>query len=51
MIKEIKKKDFNNKKNICEECYKKDISVSQNLILLGFKICNSCRLSKTIFPA
>jgi hypothetical protein len=51
MIKEIKKKDFNNNKNICEECYKEDISVSQNLILVGFKICDSCRLSKTIFPA
>ena len=34
----------------CEECNKKDQSVSQNLILTGFKICNSCRISKTIFP-
>ena len=47
----LNQKDFNNNKNICEECYKKDISVSQNLILVGFKICDSCRLSKTIFPA
>tara|TARA_B100000780_G_C21027515_1_gene411926 strand:- start:533 stop:697 length:165 start_codon:yes stop_codon:yes gene_type:complete len=36
--------------NICEECKKKDQSVSQNLILYGFKICSSCRTSKTIFP-
>ena len=36
--------------NFCEECKKKDKSVSQNLILTGFKICNSCRISKTIFP-
>ena len=36
--------------NFCEECKKEDKSVSQNLILTGFKICNSCRISKTIFP-
>ena len=36
--------------NICEECSNKDESVSQNLILLGYKICKSCRISKTIFP-
>ena len=36
--------------NICEECRDKDESVSQNLILLGYKICKSCRISKTIFP-
>ena len=36
--------------NICEECKKEDESVSQNLILTGFKICKSCRVSKTIFP-
>ena len=35
---------------ICEECKKEDESVSQNLILVGFKICKSCRTSKTIFP-
>mgnify|MGYP001438455816 CR=1 FL=1 len=34
----------------CEECKKEDESVSQNLILTGFKVCNSCRISKTIFP-
>ena len=36
--------------NFCEECKKEDESVSQNLILTGFKICKSCRTSKTIFP-
>ena len=36
--------------NFCEECKKEDESVSQNLILIGFKICNSCKTSKTIFP-
>ena len=36
--------------NICEECKKEDTSVSENLILTGFKICKSCRTSKTVFP-
>ena len=36
--------------NICDECKKKDESVTQNLILTGFKLCKSCRVSKTIFP-
>ena len=36
--------------NICEECRKEEESVSQNLILTSFKLCNSCRVSKTIFP-
>ena len=36
--------------NFCEECKKEDESVSHNLILTGFKICNSCKISKTIFP-
>ena len=36
--------------NICEECKKKDESVSQNLIMHGYKICDSCKISKTIFP-
>ena len=35
---------------ICDECKKIDESVSQNLILTGFKQCESCRVSKTIFP-
>ena len=41
---------FNNHNDECEECKKKDVSVFQNLILTGFKVCNSCQLSKTIFP-
>ena len=36
--------------HICEECNRKDESVYQNLILFGYKVCKSCRLSKTIFP-
>ena len=36
--------------NICEECKKEDESVSQNLIMYSYKICNSCNLSKRIFP-
>jgi len=36
--------------NICEECKKKNKSVSQNLIMHGYKICDSCKISKTIFP-
>ena len=36
--------------NICEECKQEDESVTQNLILTGFKLCKSCRVSKTIFP-
>ena len=44
-IEEIEEMD-----NFCEECKKEDKSVFQNLILTGFKICNSCKISKTIFP-
>ena len=36
--------------NICDECKEEDESVTQNLILTGFKLCKSCRISKTIFP-
>ncbi len=35
---------------ICEDCNKEDESVKQNLILTGYKVCNSCKISKTIFP-
>ena len=35
--------------DICDECKEEDESVSQNLILMGFKICKSCRTSKAIF--
>ena len=47
---EIKEKDLKEFNNYCEECKKEDKSVSQNLILIGYKICKSCRISKTIFP-
>ena len=40
----------NDLNNICDECKDEDESVSQNLILTGFKICKSCRISKTVFP-
>ena len=36
--------------NICEECKKENESVKQNLIMHSYKICNSCNLSKRIFP-
>ena len=36
--------------NICEECKKEDENVKSNLITIGYKVCSSCRLSKTIFP-
>ena len=35
---------------ICEECHKEDESVKTNKIITGFKICDSCKISKTIFP-
>ena len=46
----LKEKDLKELDDICDECKEKDESVSQNLILTGFKICKSCRVSKTIFP-
>ena len=45
--KEEIKRDLN---NICDECKTEDESVTQNLILTSYKICKSCRVSKTIFP-
>jgi len=48
--KDLKKEDLDKFNNRCEECKKEDESVSQNLILTGFKICKSCRVSKTVFP-
>ena len=41
---------LNDLNDICDECKNKYESVSQNLILTGFKLCKSCRVSKTIFP-
>ena len=46
----IKNKYLKDLNEVCDECKKKDESVSQNLILTGLKICTSCRISKTIFP-
>ncbi|MDA9698063.1 hypothetical protein N9U81_01505 [Candidatus Pelagibacter sp.] len=48
--KNIKEKYLEELNDICDECKEKHESVSQNLILTGFKICKSCRVSKTIFP-
>ncbi len=48
--KTLTEKDLKDRDNLCEECKKEDESVSQNLILTGFKICKSCRVLKTIFP-
>ena len=48
--KDLRKEDLNEYNNQCEECKKEDESVSQNLILVGFKICKSCRTSKAVFP-
>ena len=36
--------------NVCEECKKEDETVTQNLIKHGYKVCDSCYTSKTIFP-
>ena len=42
--------DNNELNSVCDECKEEDESVTQNLILTGFKLCKSCRISKTIFP-
>ena len=47
---DLKEKDLKELDNICDECKKKHESVSQNLIMTGFKLCESCRISKTVFP-
>ena len=47
---DIQEKYLNDLDDVCDECNDKHESVSQNLILTGFKICKSCRVSKTIFP-
>ena len=46
----LKEMDIKDLDDVCDECKEIDESVSQNLILTGFKICKSCRVSKTIFP-
>tara|TARA_B100001996_G_C18190593_1_gene411995 strand:- start:11 stop:169 length:159 start_codon:yes stop_codon:yes gene_type:complete len=50
-------KDKNSKTNlneesdkVCEECKEHNKSVQANLIMHGYKICDSCKISKTIFP-
>ena len=48
--KDIREKENEDLDDICDECKNKDDSVTQNLILTGFKICKFCRTSKTIFP-
>ena len=54
MIDKIDEKNLNTDieelNDICDECKEEDESVTQNLILTGFKLCKSCRVSKTIFP-
>jgi len=50
LSKDLNQNDLDELNNKCEECEKEDESVSQNLILTGFKICKSCRTSKTVFP-
>ena len=47
---DIQEEDLKDLDDICDECKKIDESVSQNLILTSYKICKSCRISKTIFP-
>tara|TARA_B100000579_G_scaffold430_1_gene326 strand:- start:534 stop:695 length:162 start_codon:yes stop_codon:yes gene_type:complete len=46
----LNEKDLKDFDNICEECKKEEETVFQNLVLTGFKLCKSCRISKTIFP-
>ena len=48
--KDIKLEDLKDLNGICDECKEKHNTVSHNLILTGFKTCESCRISKTIFP-
>ena len=47
---DLQEKDLKDLDNIWDESKNKHESVSQNLILTGFKICKSCRVSKIIFP-
>ena len=42
--------NYNEVDNICEECKKESEDVKSNLIMHGYKFCNSCKVSKTIFP-
>tara|TARA_Y100000741_G_C18184513_1_gene530736 strand:+ start:138 stop:305 length:168 start_codon:yes stop_codon:yes gene_type:complete len=49
-LKSLNQKELDELDNKCEECKNEDESVIQNLLLSGFKICKSCKISKTIFP-
>ncbi len=49
-VKDNEEKGLEELDNICEECKDESESVSQNLVLTGFKVCKSCQISKTIFP-
>ena len=42
--KESNKKEKEKLDNICEECKKENESVSQNLMMQGYKICDSCKI-------
>ena len=52
MIKDINQDKIkeNDLDDICEECKKEDNNVTENLILTGYKLCKSCKTSKTLFP-
>ena len=43
-IKEVNVEELN---DYCEECKKEDKNVKSNLIMFGYKICNSCKTSVT----
>ena len=48
MIEDIDKNKIieNELDDICEECKKEDNSVTENLILTGYKLCKSCKIIK-----
>ena len=52
MIEDIDKNKITEKEldDLCEECKNIDKSVTENLMLTGYKLCKSCRISKTLFP-
>ena len=52
MIKDIDKNEIIESEldDICEECKNIEKSVTENLMLTGYKICKSCKISKTLFP-
>ena len=52
MIEDIDKNNIVEREldDICDKCKSEHSSVTENLILTGFKLCKSCRISKTLFP-